>query len=162
MSAGGASGTASKLQQGAAVASLFGPIGIGIGAVLSVASLASARDAERHMRRAQQLRSSITNMSNFEARREFMRNFRQTQAIELTRGASMGLDSSASQGTLASLETQRADAISRRNQKEDLDRRARRQERKAGAASSQSSTLGAIGSVAGSVGSSLDDIREFS
>ena len=150
---------ASSAASGAMAGMALGPIGAIVGGALGAVSGMLASDAEKAMRIAQRQRAKITNMQNFEARRSFMRDFYTQQARVAVSGASMGLDSSAAQGSAASIVTQQQDELNRLGQKEYLDKRAQKFERRAGAKASQSATVGAIGQTVAGITSAVDDFR---
>ena len=152
---------ADELQQAAGVASLFGPVGLGVAAVLSVASFAKSRSAEKHMERAQKARKQITNIKNIEARKQFMRNFYAQQGSALQAGVDVGLESSANLATQANLATRANNEIVRNRQIAQFDKKAQRHERKAGQAQQQAGYLNAAGSFAETGISAIGQIKEY-
>ena len=67
-----------------------------------------AKKATKAQKKSNRLQRDINRLRNKQAKRDFLRNFRQTQAAQLVgaTGAGVDLESSAFQGTLASERTQ--------------------------------------------------------
>ena len=96
-----------------------------VGAAVSVASsLVGARKAKKARRaraKADLYQKKQNRLKQFQATRQFMRQFRQAQAAQYASSLAMGVDieSSAIQGTLASQGTQAHTAIAELNQTTD-------------------------------------------
>ena len=84
-----------------------------ISAVSAVAGLAKGRSATKNQKRANATQRKINELKNKQAKRAFLRNFRQAQGIALSSGIGAGVElgSSRTQATLASQSSQANIAI---------------------------------------------------
>lgn len=125
-------------------------VGLGLAAASAVAG-DKARSAQNKARRAQQ---EANRVRNFQAKRQFLRDFRQQQAVALTNPLASGADisSSAAQATLASQTSQKNAAVRDFQRLDQLGQIASSNLNKAANAQFAASTLGTVSSFIGSPG----------
>lgn len=123
-----------------------------VAVVSTGASLIQGKKASKNQARANEEQRKINRLKNEQAKRAFLRNFRQTQATNMvaTIGRGVGLDSSGYQGTAASEVSQRNLAIKEFNELNQLGAAAAAFSTKAAQQSYQSQAYGTIGSIASS------------
>jgi hypothetical protein len=83
-----------------------------VSGLTAVASGVAAKKAAKNQKRANATQAEINRLQNEQAKRSFIRNYRQQQAanINASIAAGIGLESSRTQGTRSSLESQRITA----------------------------------------------------
>jgi hypothetical protein len=88
-------------------------IAVGVAAVGVGASIVAGKKATKQQKKANAAQRKINQLKNKQAKRAFIRNFRQQQAIALTQGiaSGVGLESSLVQGTMASQAAQAKTAL---------------------------------------------------
>jgi hypothetical protein len=86
---------------------------LAIGIVAAGASIHQGKKATKAQKRANEAQRKINKLKNFQAKRSFLRNFRQTQAAALSTAIAqgVGLESSGVQGTRASEQAQKNTAL---------------------------------------------------
>ncbi len=135
----------------------------GIIAAVGVAgSLVSGAKAKKASKRANASQRAINRLKNKQAKRAFLRQFRQAQAAALVGGVASGVDiaSSGVQGTLSSQTSQGITAVSEFKQADDLGAEMTRQLSKQVSANFSASVFGSVASFATSAGGAdfLDSI----
>ncbi len=95
------------------MAAVTGTIAAGVAGLSTAASFKMASDARSHGRKANKAQRAINRLTNRQAKRQFLRNFRQAQAATLVSSvaAGVGLESSRVQGTLSSERSQADTAV---------------------------------------------------
>mgnify|MGYP001827430837 CR=1 FL=1 len=117
----------------------------------AIAGASKARQASKANRRANQTQRQINEMKNFQAKRQFLRNFRQAQAAALAGGVARGasLESSGVQSARASQGSQAITATGEFNRMDELGALMTHQLNSASKYSAQSSAFGALSQFAG-------------
>jgi hypothetical protein len=123
----------------------------GVAAVGSaIGSARSAKKGVKAGKAANAAQLKATRLKNEQAKRSFMRKFRQAQAANLTAGiaAGVGLESSTIQGGAASLRTQAADALAEFKVFDELGVEVSSQRQKQSDATARAAAFGAVSSFA--------------
>jgi hypothetical protein len=116
--------------------------------------LIAGKKAKKASKAANRAQRALTKLKNDQAKRAFLRNFRQAQAAALVSGVGAGVDISSSlvQGTLASQEAQKGTALKEFATAESLGAAQTAALDKQASANFASSVFGAVGSFASSAG----------
>jgi len=125
--------------------------GSAVSGFTEVLGIKFGRDASKKRREARIARARITRLRNRQARRTFMRSFRQAQATTLTQGVASGagLESSGVQGQLASGRSQFRTAVFEFGKSEDLARTANQRSNEADILEGMANTVTSFGDVIG-------------
>ena len=125
-------------------------IALGVSLLGMAGSTSQARKGSKAQKAANEAQRKINKLKNKQAKREFLRNFRQTQAIALSSaiGQGVGLESSGVQGTLASEKTQAKLALNEFNEFDKLGAEAAAAQNRAASASFKSGVYGQVSSFA--------------
>jgi len=115
-----------------------------------IASARAARKASKAGKAANAAQLKATRLKNEQAKRQFMRKFRQAQAANLTAGiaSGVGLESSTVAGQAASFKTQAGVALSEFKQFDELGAEVSRQRGIQASKNAQSAMFGAVSSFA--------------
>jgi hypothetical protein len=121
-----------------------------VAGVSAAAGAIKARKAGKAGKRANAAQLKATRLKNAQAKRAFMRQFRQAQATNLTAGiaAGVGLESSTVQGQAGSLGTQSAIAQKEFKKFDELGVEVSRQRQKQADANAAAAAFGAVSSFA--------------
>jgi len=123
----------------------------GVAAVTSTVGAArQARKGVKAGKAANAAQLKATRLKNAQAKREFMRKFRQAQAANLTAGiaSGVGLESSTVAGQAASFSTQAATALAEFKQFDELGAEVSAQRNRQASANAQAAVFGAVSSFA--------------
>ena len=125
-------------------------IAVGVAAVSAAASIHQAKKAESAGKKKNRIARKTNQLKNKQAKRAFLRNFRQAQANVLVGNvmAGVGLGSSAFQGTSASEKSQANTAINEFKEFDALGAQFTQQQNKQASAQGSSATFSAISSFA--------------
>jgi len=139
------------------------PLGLFIAAASAVGSLVSGKKAKKAQKKANAAQRKINRLKNEQAKRAFLRKFRQQQAAALVSGvaAGVGIESSTVQGELSSGRSQRTTAVGEFGELDALGGAQEAAQNQAASANFQGSVFGAVGAFASSKagGDFLDGLR---
>lgn len=121
-------------------------IALGVAVAGAAASGAQAKKGVAAQKKGNKARRKAVQLQNMQAKREFLRKFRQAQANTLTSAiaAGVGFESSAIQGTLGSEQSQRTTALQEFSRSNQLGEQALRADNQAGSSASRAGTFGQI------------------
>jgi predicted DsbA family dithiol-disulfide isomerase len=127
-------------------------IALGVAAVGAVAGAKQAKKATKAGKRANEAQRKANQLKNKQAKRQFLRNFRQAQASTIISSvmAGVGLESSAFQGTLASEKSQARLAVREFAEADKLGAEFTQAQNQQASAAGRAQTFGAISSFASS------------
>ena len=133
-----------------AVASAIAGIGLAVSAAGTVASLRAGKKATRAQKKANESQRKINRLKNLQARRAFLRQYRQAQANVLSGAiaAGVGLESSAFQGTLQSERSQARTALGEFKQMDQLGGEMTKFMNQQSSAAGRAQTFGAVSNFA--------------
>jgi len=128
------------------MAAITSAIALGVSAVGAVSSHRAAKKATKQGKKANEAQRKANQLKNKQAKRQFLRNFRQAQAATVISSvaAGVGLDSSAFQGTLSSEKSQARLAVNEFAQADKLGTDFMTAQNKAASASGRAQTFGQI------------------
>lgn len=137
------------------MAAITSAIALGVSAVGAVSSYSAAKKATKQGKKANEAQRKANQLKNKQAKRQFLRNFRQAQAATVISSvmAGVGLESSAFQGTLASEQSQARLAVKEFKQADQLGSEFMVAQNKAASAAGRAQTFGQISQFASSFAS---------
>lgn len=104
------------------MAAISSAIALGVSAVSTVKGMKDAKDASKAQKQSNEAQRKITRLKNMQAKRGFLRQFRNVQSDAVMAGIGAGVDigSSTVQGQLASSRTQAETSVREFGQMDDL------------------------------------------